>query len=54
LVHFFNQGCVLHKVGAAEGTSFAQPAVCSLSIQMDEHIGARGQKGFKQENWSLA
>src|SRR4029079_1113936 len=36
---FFNQGCVLHRVGAEEGDKYRyKPAVCSLfPIQQDEH-----------------
>lgn len=53
---FFNQGCVLHRVGMAEGDKFRyKPAVCSLfPIQQDEcdnwYIR---QKGFKGERWDL-
>jgi hypothetical protein len=54
---FFNHGCVLQKVGAAEGEKFRyKPAVCALfPIQRD----ARGrwyvrQKGFKGEKWDLS
>jgi hypothetical protein len=53
---FFNQGCVLHKIGALEGDKFRyKPAVCSLfPIQAD---GAGNwyirQKGFLGEKWDL-
>jgi hypothetical protein len=53
---FFNQGCVLHRVGAAEGDRFRyKPAVCSLfPIQQDEHDNWYiRQKGFKGEPWDL-
>ena len=53
---FFNQGCVLHKVGAEEGDPFKyKPAVCSLfPIQMDEEDRWYvRQKGYKSEKWDL-
>ncbi len=53
---FFNEGCVLHKLGAAEGDKFRyKPAVCSLfPIQMDEKDRWYvRQKGFKGEKWDL-
>src|SRR5262249_56732251 len=53
---FFNQGCVLHRCGAAEGDKFKyKPAVCSLfPIQQDEHDQWYvRQKGFKKEKWDL-
>lgn len=53
---FFNQGCVLHRQGAAEGDKFRyKPAVCALfPIQMDEHSRWYiRQKGFKREKWDL-
>jgi hypothetical protein len=53
---FFNEGCVLHKVGAAEGDKFRyKPCICSLfPIQADE-LGSWyiRQKGFKGEKWDL-
>jgi hypothetical protein len=53
---FFNQGCVLHRVGVAEGDKFRyKPAVCSLfPIQQDgrDNWYIR-QKGFKGERWDL-
>jgi hypothetical protein len=53
---FFHHGCVLHRVGAAEGDKFRyKPAVCALfPIQMDEydHWYIR-QKGYKSERWDL-
>ena len=53
---FFNRGCVLHQVGAAEGDKFRyKPAVCSLfPIQRDDHDQWYiRQKGFKRERWDL-
>jgi Protein of unknown function (DUF3109) len=53
---FFNQGCVLHQVGTAEGDKFRyKPAVCALfPIQQDEHDRWYvRQKGFKRERWDL-
>jgi hypothetical protein len=53
---FFNQGCVLHKVGAAEGDKYRyKPILCSLfPLAQDE----RGrwyvrQHGYKDEEWDL-
>jgi hypothetical protein len=53
---FFNEGCVLHKVGAAEGDRFRyKPAPCSLfPLEHDD----RGnyyvrQHGYKGEEWDL-
>ena len=53
---FFNGGCTLHKVGAAEGDKFKyKPAVCSLfPIQQDERDRWYvRQKGYKGEKWDL-
>lgn len=53
---FFNQGCVLHQVGAEEGDKFRyKPAVCSLfPIQQDDHDQWYvRQKGYKRERWDL-
>lgn len=53
---FFNNGCVLHRVGLAEGDKYRyKPAVCSLfPIQMDEHDRWYvRQKGYKKEKWDL-
>lgn len=53
---FFNQGCVLHRIGAAEGDPFRyKPSVCSL-FPLDK--GANGewrvrQKGYAGEIWDL-
>jgi hypothetical protein len=54
---FFNEGCVLHKVGVAEGDKFRyKPAICSLfPIQQDDHDHWYiRQKGFKRERWELS
>lgn len=53
---FFNQGCVLHKVGAEEGDPFKyKPAVCALfPIQMDaQDRWYVRQRGYKGEKWDL-
>jgi hypothetical protein len=53
---FFNQGCVLHKVGAAEGDKFRyKPAVCALfPITKDEHDRWYvRQKDLNGEIWDL-
>lgn len=53
---FFNSGCVLHKLGAAEGDRFRyKPLACSL-FPLDKH-DRRGwyvrQRGFLGEKWDL-
>jgi hypothetical protein len=53
---FFNRGCVLHKVGAAEGDKFRyKPAVCSLfPLAKDRHDRWYvRQKGVNGEIWDL-
>ena len=53
---FFNRGCVLHQVGAAEGDKFRyKPAVCALfPVAKDEHDRWYvRQKGFNGEIWDL-
>jgi len=53
---FFNQGCVLHQVGAEEGDKYRyKPAVCSLfPLQQDEHDRWYvRQKGYNRERWDL-
>jgi hypothetical protein len=53
---FFNQGCVLHRVGEAEGDKFRyKPAVCALfPIQQDENDRWYvRQHGYKRERWDL-
>jgi Fe-S-cluster containining protein len=53
---FFNQGCVLHKIGAAEGDKYLyKPAPCAL---FPLARNARGewyvrQKGYEDEEWEL-
>jgi hypothetical protein len=53
---FFNEGCVLHKIGAAEGDKYRyKPSLCALfPIQQDQddrwYIR---QKGYKRERWDL-
>jgi hypothetical protein len=53
---FFNNGCVLHRAGDAEGDrSKYKPIICSLfPIQVDkaDRWYVR-QKGFKSETWNL-
>jgi hypothetical protein len=54
---FFNKGCVLHKVGAAEGDKFRyKPAPCSLFPLEKEDDGSAyyvRQHGYKGEQWDL-
>jgi hypothetical protein len=53
---FFNQGCVLHKVGAAEGDRYRyKPAACSLfPLAKDENDRWYvRQQGYKNEKWDL-
>jgi hypothetical protein len=53
---FFNEGCVLHKVGAAEGDKFRyKPAPCSLFPleQDDNDQWYVRQHGYKGEQWDL-
>lgn len=53
---FFNQRCVLHRAGAAEGDKFRyKPAACALfPIDRDEHDRWYvRQKGFNDEAWDL-
>jgi hypothetical protein len=53
---FFNEGCVLHKVGDREGDKFRyKPAVCSLfPIQSDDDGNWYvRQHGYKKEKWDL-
>lgn len=50
---FFNEGCVLHKVGAAEGDKFRyKPAPCSL-FPLDHSNGTwwLRQHGYRGEKW---
>jgi hypothetical protein len=52
---FFNEGCVLHKAGAAEGDKFRyKPAPCSLfPLQKDDDSEGYyvRQHGYKGEQW---
>jgi len=53
---FFNEGCVLHKVGAAEGDKFRyKPEPCSLfPLERDDADNWYvRQHGFKGEKWDL-
>ncbi len=53
---FFNEGCVLHKVGAVEGDRFRyKPAPCSLfPLEHDDHgKWYVRQHGYKGEQWDL-
>lgn len=53
---FFNQGCALHKVGAAEGDKNKyKPAACSLfplGVDKDDRWYVR-QHGYNGEKWDL-
>lgn len=53
---FFHEGCVLHKVGAAEGDKFRyKPAPCSLfPLERDDNDEWYvRQHGYKGEQWDL-
>ncbi len=53
---FFNQGCVLHKVGAAEGDSYKyKPSMCALFPLAKDPKGGWyvRQWGYKGEAWDL-
>lgn len=53
---FFNEGCVLHRLGAGEGDRFRyKPAVCSLfPLQRnDDGNWYVRQKGYQGEPWGL-
>ena len=53
---FFNQGCVLHKVGALEGDAYRyKPAPCALFPleQDDQGRWYVRQHGYKGEQWDL-
>jgi Fe-S-cluster containining protein len=53
---FFNEGCTLHRLGAAEGVGFRyKPAVCAmfpLAKDQRDRWYVR-QKGYKGEIWNL-
>jgi hypothetical protein len=53
---FFNQGCVLHKIGAVEGDKYRyKPAACALfplaKNENDEWYVR--QKGYEDEDWNI-
>jgi hypothetical protein len=53
---FFNQGCVLHKVGAAEGDKYRyKPAACALFplARNDKDEWYVRQAGYEDEEWDL-
>lgn len=53
---FFNEGCVLHRLGESEGDRYRyKPAVCSLfPIQSDgDGNWFVRQHGYKNEKWDL-
>ena len=53
---FFHQGCVLHKVGAAEGDKYRyKPAACALFplARNDQDDWYVRQHGYKGEQWDL-
>lgn len=53
---FFNQGCVLHKLGAAEGDKFRyKPYQCVVFplLQDDDGTWYVRQWGYKNEPWDL-
>jgi Fe-S-cluster containining protein len=53
---FFHQGCVLHKVGAAEGDSYRyKPAACALFplARNDKNEWYVRQHGYEDEKWNL-
>jgi hypothetical protein len=53
---FFNEGCVLHKVGATEGDKYRyKPYLCAvfpLNKSLDDEWYVR-QWGYKNEEWDL-
>jgi hypothetical protein len=53
---FFHQGCVLHKVGAAEGDKYRyKPAACALFplAKNDQGQWYVRQWGYEDEQWDL-
>ncbi len=53
---FFNRGCVLHKVGAAEGDKYRyKPASCALFplAKTDKDEWYVRQRGVEDEDWDL-
>jgi hypothetical protein len=54
---FFNQGCALHRLGAAEGAAFRyKPWLCAVFPLAKDGPGRWyvRQKGYKREIWNLA
>ena len=54
---FFNQGCALHRLGAAEGAPFRyKPSICAIFPLAKDGRDAWyvRQKGYKGESWDLA
>ena len=53
---FFNQGCVLHKLGAADGDAYRyKPVICSL-FPLDRNGKGEWyvrQWGYENEDWDL-
>src|SRR5262245_36909693 len=53
---FFNEGCVLHKLGAAEGDRYRyKPVLCAL-FPLEKNAHGEWyvrQKGFRGETWDL-
>jgi hypothetical protein len=53
---FFHQGCVLHKLGAAEGDKYRyKPAACALFplARTEDGQWYVRQKGYQDEQWDL-
>ena len=53
---FFNKGCVLHKVGAAEGETYRyKPSACALFplAKNDKNEWYVRQAGYEGEEWEL-
>jgi hypothetical protein len=52
---FFNQGCVLHQLGATEGDAFRyKPWLCAVfPLAKDDAGWYVRQKGYKGEIWDL-
>jgi hypothetical protein len=53
---FFHNGCVLHKLGAAEGDPYRyKPAACALFplARNDRDEWYVRQLGYEQEKWKL-
>ncbi len=53
---FYNQGCVLHRLGAQEGDAFRyKPFACAIFPLSRDRRGQWyvRQRGFKREKWDL-